>query len=163
VAEVIPMRSNRWKALVVVVVLGVIVTGTKSLLSGPIDSQLAEGEKLSVPAVVGMSTLVGYSRKSPPPWTSGNCFELTAGAQDRRDPAEGFHVINMHAENFKEIVKLLALKDVEVELVGGQFLVVDRRITRRWFREKPCPTCSRFGGANLTKYADKFSGPAAKP
>ena len=49
----------------------------------------------------------------------------------------GYHVANMHFENFEEVVRRLGLKMVEVEHIGGCFLVVDPRVPRRWLRERP--------------------------
>ena len=48
-------------------------------------------------------------------------------------------VVNMHAENFKGVVKKHGLKTVEVELVSDRFcFVVDPRIPRAWHRTDPC-------------------------
>jgi hypothetical protein len=69
----------------------------------------------------------------------------------------------MHAENFEEVVKRLGLRSVEVVHLGGQFLVVDPRIARRWLRQTPCRQCSTFGNAIPAKYADGFSEPAPGP
>jgi hypothetical protein len=159
------MERPRWRFmlrgwLVTVALLGVIVAGVRHLLPAP---PLQEGARLFVPAVVGMRTAVGHSHETPPPWPRGNCFKLSTGARGRPDPTRGLHVINMHAENFEEVVKRLGLTSVEVEHVGGQFFVVDPRIARRWLREGPCSTCSRIGGSVPTKYADRFGEPAPRP
>jgi hypothetical protein len=71
----------------------------------------------------------------------------------------------MSTENFKEIVRRLGLKTVEVEHIGGCFLVVDPRIPRRWRRERPCSGCvpAHVRAALLTKHADEFREPAARP
>jgi hypothetical protein len=159
------MERPRWRFmlrgwLVAVALLGVIVAGVRHLLPAP---PLSDGARLFVPAVVGMRTAVSHSHETPPPWPRGNCFELSTGARGRPDPARELHVINMHAENFQEVVRQLGLTKVEVEVVGGQLLVVDPRIARRWLREGPCSTCCRNGDVILPKYADRFGEPALKP
>jgi hypothetical protein len=162
------MKIPRWRStlrgwLIAVALLGVIAALTRSLLPEPPAPRLSEGARLFVPAVVGMRTAVARLHKAPPPWPTGNCFELPTRAQDRRGPPQGLHVIDMHAENFEEVVKRLGLTSVEVEILGGQFLVVDPRIARRWLRETPCSTCSGIGEAIPPKYADRFSEPAPRP
>jgi hypothetical protein len=69
----------------------------------------------------------------------------------------------MHAENFEEVVKRLGLTSVAVEHLNGGFFVVDPRIPRRWFREKPCSQCFKISSADLAKYADRFREPSPKP
>ena len=71
----------------------------------------------------------------------------------------------MHHENFEEVVRRLGLKTVEVEHIGGCFLVVDPRIPRRWLRERPCAMCTpaTVVDAALARHADKFREPDAPP
>jgi hypothetical protein len=162
------MKILRWRStlrgwLIAVALLGVIAALFRTLLPEPPAPRLPEGARLFVPAVVGMRTLVAPLHRAPPPWPTGNCFELPPRARDRRVPPSGLHVINMHAENFEEVVKRLGLTSVEVEVLGGQFLVVDPRIARRWLRETPCSSCSRLRGPIPPKYADRFSEPAPRP
>jgi hypothetical protein len=148
--------------MAIVALLAVITAGIKSLVPRP-PIPIPEGARLLIPARVGMSTLVGFTPTAPPPWQHGNCFELLHGDQGREPCSRGMHVINMQLENFREIVKRLKMTNVEVEHVGGEFLVVDARIPRRWLRERPCSGCSRISKAKLAKYANRFGEPSLKP
>lgn len=44
----------------------------------------------------------------------------------------------MHAENFSEIVRQLKLESVEILVLDkNSCLIVDARIPRKWFRQRP--------------------------
>jgi hypothetical protein len=160
------MRTPTWRftvrdALVAVALLGLIAAGARLLWPEPPPPRLSDGARLRVPTQPLCVTAVGFFRRTPPPWPAGNCFELSPLPLSRRAKpmlAQGYHVANMHYENFEEVVKRLGLKAVEVEYIGGCFLVVDTRIPRRWRREGPCPTCipASIRDALLKKHAEKF-------
>jgi hypothetical protein len=145
--------------LAVIALLGLIAAQARHLLPGP---PLVDGQRLVIPAVMGSRTLVYFNRETPAPWPNGNCFELEVEPKNRPG-VHGMHVINMHAENFEEANKRFGLESVEVEYVGGQLLVVDPRIPRRWLRSMPCQSCCGFGGTLLNKYSDRFGAPPPKP
>jgi hypothetical protein len=155
------MRTPRWRftvrgALVAVALFGLIAAGARLLLPEP---PLSEGARLRVPTRALSVTLVGFLSKTPPPWPEGNCLALSPRPPSRwagRPDIRGYHVANMHYENFEEVVKRLGLDAVAVEVRGGCFLVVDPRIPRRWLRERPCPSCTRAPNAFWAKHADKF-------
>ena len=165
------MKTPTWRftvrdALVAVALLCLIAAGARHFLPEPPPARIPEGARLRVPTQAGSITLVGYFHRTPPPWPTGNCFALSPhprrpGQSDSR----GYHVTNMHHENFEEVVKRLRLKMVEVEHIGGCFLVVDPRIPRRWLLEGPCAMCtpSTVADAALAKHADKFREPDAPP
>jgi hypothetical protein len=57
-------------------------------------------------------------------------------------PAGGWQLVNMHAENFHEVVKRLGLKSLELGLLTNHgCLVVDSRVPRSWFLSRPCTKC----------------------
>jgi hypothetical protein len=160
------MRTLMWRfkvrdALVAVAILGLIAAGARRLLRSPPLPHLTEGARLEIPTQATSVTMVGFDPKSPPPWSAGNCFALSPLAPANRAGGHHvleYHVANMHWENFEEVVRRLDLKRVEVEHIGGCFLVVDPRIPRRWRRERPCPACTPASvrDALLTKHADRF-------
>ncbi len=149
--------------LVGVAILALVSAFVRRYLPEPPDPIIPEGARLYIPPIRGTTTLVGYISKRPTPWPRGNCFEMSPWP---RKPGvilgKERHVLNMHAENFEEIVKKLGLKTVEVQNVGGFFLVVDPRIPREWFKESPCRHCVRAGVADtvLTRHRDKFRRPS---
>jgi len=103
-----------------------------------------------VPAVYGMTTVVGYFHKTPPPWPKGNCFELSPLTIEERTrrrvagaPAESWFVLNMHTENFEAFVERSGITTVKVERVGKRScLIVDPRVPNDWLLESPCTTCT---------------------
>ena len=125
-----------------------------SALAGCARTPAEKAQTLTVPAVVGMHTQVGYVHVGPPPWPRGNCFSL-ANYQDA----------NMHEENFEEAVKKFQLETVKILPVGDTrwVVIVDERIPKEWLLEKPCSHCTpeslrreleknhagRFNGADL--------------
>jgi hypothetical protein len=122
--------------------------------------------RFMVPAVLGVRTLVGFSHRTPPPWPRGNCFGMSVKTRwlgpIRGTPKVGGHVLNMHAENFSEVVKRLKLQSVEIQPVAeAACLITDPRIPREWLLEEPCRTC--FGGPGsegpLRHYPDHFRIP----
>src|SRR5260221_10374437 len=98
-----------------------------------------------VPARVFILTAVGYFHQTPGPWPNGNSFIVAPRwAWVMRGPVgkyirhlvpnrlafeserAGWSVINMHAENFSEIVRQLKLESVEIFLLDDRTcLVVD--------------------------------------
>src|SRR5690242_3428019 len=131
------LRFSLRRSMVAVALLGLLAAGVRSLLPPPPEAPITEGARLRVPAVAGSVTAVGVFHRTPPPWPSGNCFTLSprprrAGRHSFQEP----HVANMHFENFREVVRRLSLKAVEVEYRGGCLLVVDPRIPRRWLRDR---------------------------
>jgi hypothetical protein len=161
------MRTPRWRftirgALVAIALLCLVAAGARSFLPAPPLPPLAEGARLRVPPQVVQSTLVGHSYQTPAPWSRGNCFHLARQPLPARGRmVQGLHVANMHLENFVEVVRRLGLKEVDVEHVGGAFLVVDPRIPRRWLLETPCSGCTppSIRDAVRTKHADRFREP----
>ncbi|MCX6926115.1 MAG: hypothetical protein NT154_23340 [Verrucomicrobia bacterium] len=63
----------------------------------------------------GTTTVVGYVHTNRPPWPYGNCqtFESKTNAASGL-PTGGWLLVNMHAENFHEVVKRLHLKSLEL-------------------------------------------------
>jgi hypothetical protein len=163
------MKTPRWRftlrsSLVAVAVFALIAAGARSILLEPPDPVIPEGARLFVPTVASFVTAVAYSHETPPPWAAGNCFELSVRLRPARDHRVwGKHVVNMHYENFAEIVRRLGITTIEVQHVGGCFLVVDPRIPRRWLLESPCQcTLPPVYHTVLSKHPDKFRGPAAR-
>ena len=159
------MRTPTWRftlrdALVAIALLGLIAAGARRLWPEPPLARLPEGARLRVPTQPLWVTAVAFPLpKTPPPWPAGNCFQLSplplSPWAGRRD-AQGYHVANMHYENFEAIARRLGLKAVEVEHRGGCFLVVDSRIPRGWLLQRPCSTCTPVPDGLLAKHADKF-------
>jgi hypothetical protein len=113
-----------------------------------------------------MSTLGGCSRGAPP-WAQGDCFEvlpLSSWILSTYAPLPGYHpsgwhVVNMHAENFEEIVKRKGIKSIKIERIDERYcLIVDPRIPRSWFLSKPCPRCVglELAPGLLMRHADWF-------
>src|SRR3954469_22153516 len=106
------MRTPTWRftirgALGAVALLGLSAAGPRDLLPEPPPPRIAEGARLRVPTQVVSSTLVGFFPRTPPPWPEGNCFGLSPLPVSRRAESHdrGWHVANMHHENFEEIVR----------------------------------------------------------
>ena len=157
-----PVRRPLTIGLSVVAGLALIASIAVALLP---ELPPSEGARLRVPTQALSVTLVGFDPKTPPPWPVGNCFELSPLPLSRRrgrPDIRGYHVANMHHENFAEVVKRLGLDTVEVEVRGGCFLVVDPRIPRQWLRERPCPTCTRDPNSFWAKHADRFRAQQAQ-
>jgi hypothetical protein len=151
--------------LISVAILALIAAGVRQFLPAP---PIPEGARLRIPTRVGSVTLLSNSHTTPPPWPEGNCFKLIPPlrrARELLEYSERWHVINMHHENFEVLVKQLGLTTIEVEYYGGCCLVTDPRIPRSWLREKPCPGCTSAAvrTAVLSRHADKFRDPAARP
>ena len=161
--RMLTLRFTVRSSLVAIAILGLCAAAARQLLPEPIPT-LTAGMRLEVPARPQMVTAVGFNRDSPPPWRTGNCFDLSPVPLSRRTEKNlcpGYHVANMHRENFQEIVKRLGLKRVLVEFDGQVFLVVDSRIPRDWLREQPCLHCisAPMRDALVTKHPDRFSKP----
>jgi len=161
------MKTPTWRftlksALVAIAVVALIAARLRYFLPEPPASPIPEGAKLHVPVAASFVMQVGVLRDGPPPWPDGNCFNLLPAPRRARGALSlGKPVINMHHENFKEVVTRLRMTTVEVEHFGGCFLVVDPRIPRRWLRERPCPcTLDAVGDAFLSKHVDRFREPA---
>ena len=164
---------GRWRIIVHVVLLGAIV-----LLIVMVGLSLRNPRR--VPARACITTLLFFQHQSPGPWTHGNSFTLAPGpAWTVKGPVgnflrqhrpvsltggpTGWGVLNMHAENFSEIVRQLKLESVEILLLDDHTcLVIDPRIPREWF----CPLPADFSSWSPTRqcavaaHLDKFSLPA---
>ena len=152
------MRKSLARSMVVVTMPALLMLAPSARADGPPpaaqDKGAERGSRLHVSTLINGSTAVSFGshEKAPPPWPKGNCFSLmTLSPDELRErvasgaylrPEEKLFVINMHAENFKEVCRVLGLEKVEIERVGvGRCLVVDRRIAREWLRDRPCRTC----------------------
>ena len=162
--RMLTLRFTVRSSLVAIAILGLCAAAARQLLPEPIPLPLTAGMRLEVPARPQMVTAIAFNRDPSPPWRTGNCFDLSPVPLSRRKErnlAPGYHVANMHSENFKEIVRRLRLKRVLVEFDGESFLVVDSRIPRDWLRERPCLHCisAPMADALLTEHPDRFSKP----
>lgn len=98
------------------------------------------GKKDSVPARVGMMSLVGVGSKDFP-LSFGNYFSFsqTHDQMMRMDPAQ--RVWNFWAENLKE-AKLRFLSDGMVDIIqyNRGCIILDKRIPEDWYHNKLCYT-----------------------
>ena len=130
----------------------------------------------------GEVTTVGYSHKGPPPWEKGNCLTFRFGHKElpgRVKEGEQLrcYAVNIHAENLYEITKRLQLKAVEAEIIhkrtylitnfygarsfevvkeeGGDCIITDTRIPRKWFRPEK-PGCGCVSPKDWQKYVREY-------
>src|SRR5262249_22567214 len=103
--RMLTLRFTVRSSLVATLILGLCSAAARQLLPELIPPPLSAGMRLEVPARPQMVTTVGFNRDTPAPWRKGNCFELSPLPLSRRtekDLAPGYHVANMHWENFQE-------------------------------------------------------------
>jgi hypothetical protein len=93
--------------------------------------------------VSGMQTLVGFSHTNPAPWLEGNCLTLESKTNAPSGlPPGPWRLVNMHAENFYELVKRQGFKTMDLGLSDLQrCFVVDTRVPREWLSSQPCANC----------------------
>ena len=146
------------KSPVVVSASGGSVTNIEKHAAKP----MPELERVQVSVTNTRSTLIGFTRKSPAPWDTGNNLSFHFGkpqvpGQNKEEVS--WRVVNMHAENFFEITRRLKISAVEVHVwhtdrlattiqeVGqperpltidqGYAVVTDSRIPRNWYLSEP--------------------------
>ncbi len=119
-------------------------------------------ERVMVSVTNTTTTLLPFTRTSPPPWQDGNFLTF----HFRKAPVPGqmeewvdLSVLNMHSENFFEITRRLKMSSVEVHLLytgaspaqvqepgrpertimtyGGWAVVTDARIPTKWYLSEP--------------------------
>jgi hypothetical protein len=90
-----------------------------------------------------MSTAVGYRYTNRPPWPEGNCVTLKSKTNGVSGlPAGHWGLVNMHAENYGQLVKRRGFKSLELGLLADQrCIVVDARVPQEWFLSRPCTKC----------------------
>jgi hypothetical protein len=110
--------------------------------------------RLRVPVYPIAQSLIGFDNTGKPaPWPKGNYLTIHVlplwyrlpivrdyllRRNTINDIGERFSVINMHAENYQEIVKQLNLRSVEIQkLPQGQCLIVDAQIPQSWLLATP--------------------------
>lgn len=114
--------------------------------SAPADGNDNDGV-VEVPAKIAGSTAVGFEPNTPPPWPKGNCITVkpdadVGGRQPDGAVDDGWHVGNMHGENFSAFVAQAGMKTIKVLPIDGRYcLIVDSRVPREWFLSEPCETC----------------------
>ena len=87
----------------------------------------------------GMITAVGYRYTNRPPWPEGNCltFESKTNVVSGL-PAGHWGLVNMHAENFHELVKRRGFKSLEFEIEGWEWEEIKTRRGEeaQWYGKK---------------------------
>jgi hypothetical protein len=94
---------------------------------------------VDVSKLSGMSTLMGFHYTNRPPWPDGNylTFETKTNVGSGLPPG-AWQVVNMHAENYYELVKRQRLKSLELGLLADhRCFVVDPRVPREWLLTAP--------------------------
>lgn len=103
------------------------------------DYEPVIGKKTSVPAKVGMHSLVGVGKQRPTSW--GNYFSLSQTHEQmiRMHPAA--RVWNFWAENLEAAVDVY-LKDKMVDIIQYKngCIILDKRIPEDWYYNKLCFT-----------------------
>jgi len=145
------MRARLTLMAVVVAAVSVAVIALRPFAQRP-------PRTLTLEARVWSNTLVEYTHPGPPPWPTGNSFRLSTDR--RRQNAQAYWVANMHAENFKAVVKKLRLDNVRVLVFDDEWcLVADPRIPREWLLAAPRDdTRSAVWERVRASHADKFRG-----
>ena len=84
-------------------------------------------------------TAMAFQHTNPPPWPRGNYLGLSSKTNATSGlPPGGWGLVNMHAENYTEIIRRRHLKTLEFGLVADhRCFVVDSRVPREWFLAEP--------------------------
>jgi hypothetical protein len=133
------MKSPKWRftlrsLLVAVALFSLIAAAAQWIPPASLALPIPEGARFRVPVTVRMTTAMALRYKTPAPWPKGNQFSLSTPHSTFGRREFGLIVLNMHAENFREVVKRLGLTTVEVQHVGGRYLVVDPHIPPEWLK-----------------------------
>jgi hypothetical protein len=88
-----------------------------------------------------IQTAMGFHHTNPPPWPRGNHLTLASKTNvDSGLPPGEWRLLNMHAENYAELIKRRRFKTLEFGLMPDpdrRCFVVDSRVPREWFLAEP--------------------------
>ena len=165
------MKKNVWISLIPLLALsGVLAIGQDMAVSAAKKQERTREEMPHVTVVLsqvtGMTTLVGGLDSGEPPWPQGNCRWLASKTNAQYGlPAGEWLLVNMHAENFRELVKRRGLESLELGLLRkddqcgkDRCFVVDSRVPREWLRAGPCGACFTLEQRRslMTRFAGLF-------
>lgn len=143
------MKPNEWIGpMTLVASFGVLASGQTPTPPGATNQNRALAPDpirvtVDLSALSTMQTLVGYRRTNQPPWPNGNCLTLSTktNATSGLPPGE-WRLVNLHAENFHELVKRQRLKSIELGLLSHhRCFVLDVRVSHDWLLIRPCSAC----------------------
>ena len=87
-------------------------------LAHPNDREIFE--RVVVPISGHIMTAMAFHRTTPAPWTNGNTLEFRVhrpASPEHPEEQTSWRAINIHAENFHEIVGRLGIKSVELHVL----------------------------------------------
>jgi hypothetical protein len=130
--------------ILVLILLGGYCTGQSPGTAGSENRHQEDGEMrrvtvdLSAPLWWSV-TAMGFLHTNPPPWPRGNHLTLISKTNADSGLPEGeWALVNMHAENYAEIIKLRQFKTLEFGLMPDhRCFVVDSRVPQEWFLDEP--------------------------
>jgi len=132
---------NHFRLILVLALLGGSGLGQNSVSSKRQDREGEEMQRVMVDlsALLYTRTLMAFHYTNPPPWPEGNQLALTSKTNANSGlPPGGWSLVNMHAENFGQIIKRRHFKTLEFGLLPDhRCLVVDSRVPREWFLAEP--------------------------
>lgn len=94
---------------------------------------------ITIPIVIGGSTLIGVNTRNGYPIKRGNCFDL----QD--EAGKGHRIVNFYLENLKEWMRQTKQKDIRVRCIPKSdhlWEICDERIPVEWYSQKYCTVCT---------------------
>jgi hypothetical protein len=132
------MSRNFWISVFSLAALAGVIGGEQRSTREEMRRVTVDTAKLDL-----MSTLVGYRYTNRPSWPEGNCVTLSSKTNGVSGlPAGRWGLVNMHAENYSQLVKRRGFKSLELGLLPGQrCIVVGPRVPQEWFRSRPCAKC----------------------
>jgi hypothetical protein len=115
--------------------------------AAPSPSQDREGDEMrrvrvDLSSLSSMITARAFHHTNPPPWPKGNHLSLSSKTNAASGlPPGWWSLVNMHAENYAQIIRRRNFRTLEFGLLPDhRCMVVDSRVPRQWFLVEPLIT-----------------------